>query len=583
MNWFQDISTQAKILAGFGLMLLIMVATIGMAYHSLSLASESEQGLFDNDFLPALNLVELKADTNRSRAQMLEIMIAPDSAAQHELAQEIRQRTDQINNLISGIANNHDHGPLFRDKFSTLVNTRNAYLELRDKQLDLVFNGQPEKALQLGIGEQQQRFNHIRDLILELGSIKTDQALERLAKSHHDAQTSLMWFIAAGVIAVIVCGAMTLILTQVIATPLKEITGIAERVAAGDTSVQAPDSARKDEVGVLIQSFRRLVKSIGSYATASRRIASGDLATEVQVQSEQDVMGNALADMVKSLREMTREIIDGISVLAASSGEIMASASQVTSSAAETAAAVSQTTATVEEVKQTALVSSQKARGVSDAAQKAVEAGQNGRNAVNESISGMNHIQEQVESIAESIVRLSEQSQTIGEIIATVNDLAEQSNLLAVNASIEAAKAGEHGKGFAVVAQEVKNLAEQSKEATAQVRAILNDIQKATNAAVMATEQGSKAVETGVHQSRQAGEAIRQLAESIDIAAQAAMQIAASSQQQLTGMDQMTLAMENIKQASEQNTTGMRQVETTSQDLHNLGQKLKDLVAQYQV
>ena len=89
----------------------------------------------------------------------------------------------------------------------------------------------------------------------------------------------------------------------------------------------------------------------------------------------------------------------------------------------------------------------------------------------------------------------------LGKSCSTVNDLAEQSNLLAVNASIEAAKAGEQGKGFAVVAQEVRNLAEQSKQATIQVRSILNDIQKATNAAVMVTEQGSKAVEAGVKQS----------------------------------------------------------------------------------
>src|SRR5438128_3440680 len=110
---------------------------------------------------------------------------------------------------------------------------------------------------------------------------------------------------------------------------------------------------------------------------------------------------------------------------------------------------------------------------------------------------------EQMNSIAQIMVRLSEQNQAIGQIIATVDDLAQQSNLLAVNASIEAAKAGEEGKGFSVVAQEVKSLAEQSRQATTQVRAILSDIQKATSAAVMATEQGGKVVEAGVAQSGQ--------------------------------------------------------------------------------
>src|SRR6185437_10071117 len=125
-----------------------------------------------------------------------------------------------------------------------------------------------------------------------------------------------------------------------------------------------------------------------------------------------------------------------------------------------------------------------------------------GRRAVEDSIDGMAQIRLQMELIAESIVRLSEQSQAIGEIIATVNDLAEQSNLLAVNASIEAAKAGEHGKGFAVVAQEVKSLAVQSRQATAQVRSLLNDIQKATGSAVSAAEQGSRVVEAGAKQSK---------------------------------------------------------------------------------
>ena len=289
-------------------------------------------------------------------------------------------------------------------------------------------------------------------------------------------------------------------------------------------------------------------------------------------------IGSGLAAAFLLTRTIGRRLRESISQLSSSSAEILATTTQVASGAAETATAVNETTTTVEEVKQTSQVSSQKAKYVSETAQKSAQVSQTGKKATQETMEGMHRIREQMEAIAESIVRLSEQSQAIGEIIATVNDLAEQSNLLAVNAAIEAAKAGEQGKGFAVVAQEVKSLAEQSKQATAQVRMILGDIQKATSAAVMATEQGSKAVEAGVKQSAEAGESIRMLADSMAEAAQAATQIAASVQQQLVGMDQVALAMENIKQATTQNVAGTKQAEQAAQALKVLGAQLKAMI-----
>ncbi len=277
-------------------------------------------------------------------------------------------------------------------------------------------------------------------------------------------------------------------------------------------------------------------------------------------------------------RVITRELRENIAQLSSSSAEILATTTQVASSAAETAAAVSETTATVEEVKQTAQHASQKAKYVSDSAQKASNVSQAGRRSVEEALHVMHRIREQMGSIAESIVQLSEQSHAIGQIIATVNDLAEQSNLLAVNAAIEAARAGEQGKSFGVVAHEIRSLAEQSKQATGQVRTILGDIQKATNVAVLATEQGNKAVEAGVKQSSETDEAIRLLSASINEAAQAATQIAASSHQQMVGMDQVAVAMNNIKEASEQNVAGTRQAELAAQGLHQMGVRLRLLV-----
>ena len=164
-----------------------------------------------------------------------------------------------------------------------------------------------------------------------------------------------------------------------------------------------------------------------------------------------------------------------------------------------------------------------------------------------------------------------------------MNDLAEQSNLLALNASIEAAKAGEQGKGFAVVAVEMRNLAEQSKQATAQVRTILSDIQRATRAAVAVTEEGSRKAETSVQLANSSGENIRRLAEVIKESSLAAKQIAALANQQSVGIEQISTAMTSIKQSTSEAVAGTKQIERALQDLKSLSDRLSSIVNRYEM
>ncbi len=365
--------------------------------------------------------------------------------------------------------------------------------------------------------------------------------------------------------------------TLPLATRLQRYGGIILMVMVGSLLITLPISMRLHTV---------ISNPIDQMAAAARRIAVGDLTVTMTWPRQADEIGvlmESFSQMLENLREVMGRLGESVQVLGSSSSEIAAKATQVALSTSEMAAAVQQTTTTVEAVKQTAQVSSQKAGYVSETAQRSVRVSEAGQRSVQEMIEGMARIREQMEAITDSVMKLSEQGQSIGEIIATVSDLAVQSNLLAVNASIEAAKAGEQGKGFAVVAQEVRNLAEQSKQATAQVRQILMEIQKATQTAVIAAQQGSKGVEAGERRATEAGEAIHALGKSITEASQAAMQITASSQQQVVGMDQVALAMESIKQASAQNAAGAKLAETTAQSLYELGQRLKRLMERYRV
>ena len=263
--------------------------------------------------------------------------------------------------------------------------------------------------------------------------------------------------------------------------------------------------------------------------------------------------------------------------------EIFTAISQLTSSSSETAVAVNETTSMIEEVKQISSLTHQRAKSVSESSQQVAQTSQRGKESIQETNENMMMIQNRMSSIAESMMQLSEQTQAISSIIETVDDLAQQSNLLAVNASIQAEKAGEQGSGFSVVAQEIKSLADQSKQETHRVREILSEVRKATDMAVMETEEGSKVVEIGVKKSKETEESIATLSKSIAEAALAAIQIAESSQQQLTGVEQAAIAMENIKQASEQNTDISKQLEAAGNNLKNLGLELERLIEKYKI
>ena len=134
---------------------------------------------------------------------------------------------------------------------------------------------------------------------------------------------------------------------------------------------------------------------------------------------------------------------------------------------------------------------------------------------VKTNIEKMFSIRHKIQTIAELILELSDFVQSISSTIGLVEDIAEQTNLLALNAAVEAARAGEHGKGFAVVASEIRKLADESKQATTKIISLINDIQQTANSTVLATEEGTKEIESGLELAQLISENIEKLMNSI--------------------------------------------------------------------
>jgi methyl-accepting chemotaxis protein len=328
-----------------------------------------------------------------------------------------------------------------------------------------------------------------------------------------------------------------------------------------------------------------IMRRLRQYSAFAGRVAGGDLTARVHTGGAPELseLSGHLNGMAANLRHLSAEVRGGAESVGATANGILATVSEQGSSLTEQSAAISQTTATAEQLRAAAEQTAGRAKEMADHAQAAAAASDEGGAALQGIVAGMEEIRERVETIAQDILALSEQTQQIGEITATVDDLAEQSNLLALNATIEAARAGEQGRGFAVVAAEVRNLAEQSKQGTGQVRAILSEIQKATNEAVLATEQGIKEVERGRGRAQHAGEVIGQLGGTVRNTAQAAQQIAASAHEQRVAVDQIAVAMREIDQATSQFVSGASGSRTAAENLGDLARQLQSLTERYRV
>lgn len=330
---------------------------------------------------------------------------------------------------------------------------------------------------------------------------------------------------------------------------------------------------------------RRLARPLEDLRDAAAAVAAGDLTRRIEIRGSGEIadLATSFAAMTEGLQATLTELSAATEKLESGAGEILGSVSRQAAMATQQAAAINETSTTASEIAQTSKQATAHADSVIEATQRSDELSQEGLRVVEEAVTASGNLGEQVNRIASTMSDLSERTLQVGEIIASVKDLAEQSNLLALNASIEASKAGEHGRGFAVVAMEMRNLAEQSKQAAVQVRAILSEIQKGARDAQAATEEGAKRATASIALSRSAGEAIEGLQMVIKESAVAARQIANNTRQQTIGVEQMVTAISELSQAINESAAGTRAIEEGSASLTAVSRQLAQALRRYRV
>jgi methyl-accepting chemotaxis protein len=275
---------------------------------------------------------------------------------------------------------------------------------------------------------------------------------------------------------------------------------------------------------------------------------------------------------------ISRSISEAVAGMSISSTEIAATVDEHQRVVSQQAAAMNQTTSTVEELGASSRQSAAQAESMAEATKQSLEVTQDGIRLANQVSASMKEMKQKVGSVAEQILRLSEQAAQIGGIAKVVGELASETNMLALNAAVEAARAGEHGKGFAVVASEVRKLANQSKKSAERANALVAEIQKATNSAVMVTEEGTTTADAVAAIIDKTIAVFASIAARADGVAVSAQQVLLNSRQQAAALEMITEAMKSLAAGSTQMAAGTDQTRKGVQKLNSVSQNLQAMV-----
>ena len=558
------ISIRTQLLIGFVVILALTVVVSWVGISQASVLNDRSTLLYDQNLVSAGVVADLAQVTMQDRATELEHILAPDAAGRAVYQGELIAHDQHADQLILALKASDSAGQLAA-QIQAFEQAWTSYKQARDTQTLTASNaGNTAQAVTAATGPVDQRVTALEDSVTALTQGAKAAGLQRDLENDATFTQARLWILGVTGLVLLI----GVVLAVALANGFNQMTRrLQEQLAADQQAKETLQSAVRD------------------YVAFGGKMAQGDLSARLAVNgnTEFTTLTDNLNGMAIGLGDLSRQVRDGVQGISSATAEILATVSEHTAAAGQQSAAIHETSTTVDEVRAVAEQATQKAGQVAQVAQTAVAAGEDGAQAVDAMLQGMRDIRAKVQAIAQDILALSEQTQQIGEITTTVNDIADQSNLLALNAAIEAAKAGEQGKGFAVVAAEVRNLAEQSKQATAKVRTILSDIQKATNAAVLATEQGTRGADSGLSLAQRAGEVIGQLGDAVRQAAQAAQQIAASAHQQSVGMDQIAQAMREISQGTTQFVAGARQSQTAAEGLNVLARQLQTSTERYKV
>ncbi|MFB5085863.1 methyl-accepting chemotaxis protein [Psychrobacillus sp. PGGUH221] len=553
-----------KLWFGFSAVLFLLVLISVLSILASSIITDKYQSLLDNNVKKVELVGEIEIIQKDMATAVLEFVMFGKEDAIGKFDEEIINGSAAAKTLIESVKDEKSL-KLLEDLRTQTV----ALFESNNKIISLKKSNQPFEQY---ASQSTELNDEVLAILAELKQIQIADMEQTRAELDQYQATSNNFVIIITILSVVIALLLSYFISKSISKPIQKVTSGLEEIANGNLLVEPIKIKNKDEVGVMATTFNK--------------------------------MSSDLQRIVSSVRDSSMQLAANAEELSASSEESLASSQMVAKSAEGQMVASEEQVKHLESSVNSMMELQQGVGQISKSNKEMLQATDGVKNLVTKGSSVVTDVATQMDTIhttfnetTEIMKNMAKHSDEIQSITALITDISEQTNLLALNAAIEAARAGEYGKGFAVVAEEVRKLAEQSKNSASEIESMVQLIQSASGDALKAITTGGGKVEEGLSKTTEslnvfneiessvgevvfkvetvsaAIEQIQAMAESVTESAQQVQALAASA---ADGASDTSAATEEQLAANEE-------ISSSAQSLANLAEKLQSEVSHFKL
>lgn len=555
-----------KLWIGFMSLVIIIIIIGSIGFLALKSVNEKYSFLINDRMHKVILLEQQQSDQNNLAKDIRGFMLYGSESYIKELEETQLRIEDRLTELEKILSNNTMQ--------TALVSIREASVEYDKVLLSIIEEkraGNDDQALVIGTnGASYQQT--ISDNINQMTDYQRQQQeeLEKEVASYTKSANMLMVIlIVLGIIGSVV---ITTIINRLISRPVGRMTNALAEVSAGNFAIEEVKIKNNDEIGDMSITLNEMVADLRGIIDRAKSSA-----LHLAAQSEQL---SASAEESLAASEMVAEI---------SEKNLQTSDMQ--------ANIVNQSTVSMEEMITAIDVITQDNEEMLNSAEDVARLVKEGSALMGETTEQMTNISETIDDSMETINKMSKHTESIRGVTSMIAAIAEQTNLLALNAAIEAARAGEHGKGFAVVAEEVRNLAEQSKQSTQEIGRMIDTIIHDVETVVMSTDEGRKRVAEGLLSTEKTNaifmdieHATSDVSEKVSTVSAAIEEIRAMTDEVTDGAKrveelaiQAAAEAQSTSAATEEQLAANEEITSSSQTLAELAEQLQNDMSRFKV